>query len=219
MPSEQNRVYIENEDEAPNDALIRESDNGNLYYTPSDRGRNNHTGGNKTNELLEQSGPELTPKPDEDESGETEKGEGDTFGKPFEGPEGQGPFDSLEDCADQMEDAVDDPEGWCAWAENKTRKRQQTSKIYVGSEEQAPDDVTVKEDGDGLFYRQQTAWESSDMHYPDDVEDEHEEETDVEMPDAEDADGDDLESEEENEELEEELHEESHEQFDPEVDD
>jgi len=212
MPSEQNRVYIENEDEAPDDALIRESDNGNLYYTPSDRGRNNHTGGNKTNELLEQSGPELTPKPGE-ESEDTEKSEEDTFGKPFEGPNGQGPFDSLEDCARQMEGEVDDPEGWCAWAENKARKSEGANKVYVGSEDEAPEDVTVKEDDTGLFYRQQTAWESRDMHYPEDTEEEIEEDTDVELPDSETATDEGVPSEADAEDEEEELHDESHEQF------
>jgi len=314
MPSEQNRVYIENEDEAPSDAIIRESDNGNLYYRPADRGRGSHVGGSKDNQLLE-SGGELTDK--------------QTIGKPFEGPQGQGPFDSFEDCTLQMEDSVSDPEGWCAWAHNEdtgewpsekyakqvpdeaiylppgedapegartvegpqgatyyipegadqqgggqsyeeaqesmseelpgghtprdvatsmaqeafremeggawelhdaeevsdiledqvreqaermmeTEEEQEifvdeammqfedmlaaqemgepvatsASKIYVGYEEEAPDDVEVKEDDVGTFYRQE-AWDQARAFYPGETRDEHEEETEVNFPDAE----------------------------------
>lgn len=39
---------------------------------------------------------------------------------PFQGPEGQGPFDDMQDCKEQMEGDVDDPDGWCAWAHHET---------------------------------------------------------------------------------------------------
>lgn len=47
-----NRVYVESEKDAPDDAILREGKRGRLYYKPDERGNNQHVGGEKDNSLL-----------------------------------------------------------------------------------------------------------------------------------------------------------------------
>jgi len=61
-----------------------------------------------------------------------------------------------------------------------------TSKVYIDGADEAPSGVTIERDDNGLFYRA-SPYEVVSEEYPEDLEDE----MDVEMPDAEDADGPD----------------------------
>lgn len=61
------------------------------------------------------------------------------------------------------------------------------NRIYISDESQAPDDAEIKEADDGRQYFDVTFHEQASALYSDETEGELEEETDVEMPDADDA--------------------------------
>lgn len=188
MPSERNRVYISNREEAPNDAIVRRGGNGSLFYRPDERGTNSSVGGDKQNELLDEG---------------LEKRE---LFKSFETPNGV-EFEDFGACVAEAEtrDEIEDPEGYCARAhyedtgEWPAEKSQNMTRVYIGSEEEAPDGATVKEDDNGDLFFLQEAWDRARSTYPEDVVDEGAHETD-----AEDA-GDGVESEQTFEDLQDEL--------------
>jgi len=184
-----NRVYVESEKDAPDDAILREGKRGRLYYRPDERGRNSHVGGNKDNSLLEDEKAEI---PDH-----IREADGDLKSKEFEGPEGQ-EFGDFQGCVNVVEDwdGIDDPDAACAqWHYDDTgewpgeAEADEQEKIYIGSPDEAPSGAIIERDDNGLFYRQQ-AYEMARDDYPDEVEDDVED-AGVDLPEAEDADGPD----------------------------
>lgn len=167
------RVFVSDQEECPENAILRE-DQGSLFYVPGQV--HDGTVGGPRGDVMD--GIERS----------------DELYKPF------GPYDSMEDCISDNQDA-DDPGAYCAEIHNEITgeypsqkedreeklDRTMTGKIYVASEEEAPDGVELKEDGDRLYYEKQQAYEHARALYADDVEDEIEDETDVEMPNADDA--------------------------------
>jgi hypothetical protein len=341
MPTEKNRVYIEDAKEAPDDVIVQRGARGRLYYRTDERGENNEVGGNHTNELLEQqdnieegavfydtvneteamltevnndtasvrtgsasweesvedvrrnieSGDwvhledddrviemqdddepeepeakfdiddwvrwdygdgtsdgqvkdkkteiggtlsvdgntrnvgETDPEPiykmdvwregDEELRGQAVKSENEIrsieppeaaksvdkqrmIGKPFEGPNGQGPYDSFNACVKEMDGKVDSPEGLCAtwhhedtgeWPAEKYKEKLKlpdcvpedtTVKVYIPSTDQTPDNKVISSDEKGLYFKAQ-AYEIASASYPTVVVDEY----DYEMPNGE----------------------------------
>jgi len=155
MPSDPDRVYIENENQAPEDALVRESEQGNLYYTPAGRGRNHHTGGDKQNSLLD-----------------TERGDLQSKGRvyisdPSEAPNaaivGQEPGGPLfyrreawdeaqETYPEELEDdyEFDMPES--EEADGAEKGIALKGRVYISDQSEAPDDVNVEEGAQGGYY-------------------------------------------------------------------
>lgn len=133
--------------------------------------------------------------------------QGELIGKPFEGPEGQGPWDGFSECVESMgdEDGITNAEGWCAWAHHEdtgdwpSEKQSKGTRVYVGSKDSAPDKASVRKDEKGHYYIKEEVYEEARVLYPDVTEEEHQEETGVEMTDPEMA-GDGVSSEEEHEE-------------------
>lgn len=206
------RVFVADTSNCPDDAIVRSQD-GRSYYYPNGRVSRKEVGGSKQNELREE-----LDKADADERLTVEevselcqacaekmrergirelkvKAIDDLLFKPFSGPEGQGPFDSFDDCVDSMgdEEGIDNPEGWCAWAEEQDKSvnsdmAETEEKIYVGSEEQVPEGIEVKEDEAGRkYYPKSHTSQQARAVYSEETEEEIEDETDVEMPDSEDA--------------------------------
>lgn len=119
------------------------------------------------------------------------------FGKPFEGPNGQGPYDSFSGCVSEMEGKVDSPEGLCAtwhhqdtgeWPAEKIRipddvPNDTTVKLYT-SVSDMPEGETVQVDEKGFFFKL-TLEDMASAVYPETIIDEYE----YEMPDGEMAGG------------------------------
>lgn len=171
MPSDPNRVYVTSEKEAPEDAIIRESENGNLYYCPTNRGRNNHTGGNKENELLDTSQEDLKSKgprvyvesveqaPDhvvvrKDDSGRIFYRQNEVWDEArafypdnVEGTEttdADGAGDGVE--SEAMEDQAREDHA------EEAREEFGKGRVYVQSPEEAPENADVQEGGQGGYY-------------------------------------------------------------------
>lgn len=216
--SDVTRVYITEPTQCPKDAVLREGKRGALYYIADHRGSHDAVGGPHENTLLEtefgdvDKNARLTPEEMEEicescaekmrQSGIRElklKNAPAEIFKPF------GPYDDMDDCMSQHQDK-DDPGAYCAqihyeitgeWPSEKEDEKSMNERIFVASDDEAPDGVQVKEDDEGrLFYEKQEAYELAGALYSEDTEEEVEEETDVEMPDSEDA-GDGTPSEEE----------------------
>jgi len=287
-------VYIADESEAPDDAIVRRGDRGRLYYSTDERGDNNEVGGNHENDLLEgdvdkqdtlsegevfydteneteiliaevdgddvrvtTGSHEWTESaqsamnnidngswvhlPDEErtverqddeedpcwegyemvgmkpaENGEGEvpncvpedevenskealerADDGETIGKPFSGPEGQGPFEDFSDCVSEMDGEVEDAEGWCAWAHEQDTGEWPAEKsdtlelsdsvpdgvvvkVYVDDPSDVPEGHIVEHDANGFHFKEQ-AHDLAAASYPQSIVEEY----DYEMPSAE----------------------------------
>lgn len=104
------KVYIANESQCPDDAVVHRGPRGGLYYVSEERGEHGHVGGNKNNTLLDMDREDLVKR---------------ELAKPFQGPDGQ-QFDDFEDCVETVGewDDIENPEAVCgAWqAEYKNKQ-------------------------------------------------------------------------------------------------
>lgn len=91
--------------------------------------------------------------------------------------------DDVGDLVDSGKTFKRDEDGKLYYERTMTETPQRT---YIGSEDEAPDGATVKEDENGhLFYLQQEPWEQARALYSDRTEDQLDEETNIDTPDAE----------------------------------
>lgn len=127
------RVFVESESDAPDGVTVHKNSHGQLYYALSERG--GFASKLKNTELLE-----LV------RAGEMKQAD-DLVQKPFSGPDGQGPWDSMDECIDEMEGNVDDAGGWCAWAHEQDTG-EHPSKDEVKAPEGVPDQARHLEPGE-----------------------------------------------------------------------
>lgn len=204
--SDVTRVYITEAQQCPDDAVLREGKRGALYYIADHRGSHDAVGGPHENTLLEtefkdvDGDARLTPEEMAEicepcaekmrQSGIRElklKNAPAEIFKPF------GPYDDMDDCMSEHQDK-DDPGAYCAqihyeitgeWPQEKDEEKSMNGRIFVASDDEAPDGVQVKEDDAGrLYYEKQQAYENARAIYPVETEDEITEETDVDLPDS-----------------------------------
>lgn len=162
MTSSSTRVYVTDDSECPDNAILRRDENGALFYNPSEDGQFKEVGGPQSNTLFE-----------------------DGVGKSF------AEYEDMDDCISDNQDK-DDPGAYCAEIHHEATgewpaEKQMTEKVFVASEQEAPDGIELKQDEEGrLFYEKQQVYEHIRAVYSEDVEEDLEE-TGVEMPDPDDA--------------------------------